>query len=294
MLLSMTGFGEARRRFDGLAVAVEVRSINSRFLKVSTRATEGFAALEPHVEALVRQFVKRGTIQVSLRIERTRQPEDFRINIAVVECYRRQLEQFVATDANLGPITLNTLLSLPGTVEEFGELSRRASDDWPAIESVVREALQSLTAMRAEEGRAMEAALRENLSTISAALCEIERRAPHVVEAYRLRIEERLNRLLAGFEKAVEPSDIAREVGLMADRADISEELVRLRSHVEQMLSVLDSADSAGRKLEFLTQEMFREANTIGSKAGDLEIARHVIEIKSAVERIREMVQNVE
>lgn len=275
-------------------MVVEVRSINSRFLKVSVRTSEGFGSLEPHIESLVRSGVKRGAIQVAVRIERMHSPDDYRINAGVLAGYRRQIAALAAADPSLGAVSLDTLLALPGAVEETGALAHRASDDWPAIEAAVREAIDALTAMRAGEGRAMEISLRENLAAIAAAVSEVERRAPLVVEAYRARIEERLNKLMAGFERAVEPSDIVREVGLMADRADISEEVVRLRSHVEQFLATMDLPESAGRKLEFLTQEMFREANTIGSKAGDLEISRHVIEIKAAIERIREMVQNVE
>lgn len=290
----MTGFGEARCQYEGLAVAVEVRSINSRFLKVSVRTSEGFGGIEPHIESLVRGGVKRGTIQVAVRIERLHSPDDYRINTGVVAEYRRQIAALTAADPSLGSVSLDTLLGLPGAIEEIGALAHRANDDWPAIEAAVREAIQALAAMRAGEGRAMEVSLRENLAAIAAAVSEVERRAPLVVEGYRARIEERLNKLMAGFERAVEPSDIVREVGLMADRADISEEVVRLRSHVEQFLATMDLPESAGRKLEFLTQEMFREANTIGSKAGDLEISRHVIEIKAAIERIREMVQNIE
>jgi len=290
----MTGFGEARCQHDGLAVAVEVRSINSRFLKISVRTSDGFGGIEPRIESLVRANVKRGTIQVVVRIERLHSPDDYRINTGVVAGYRRQIAAMTATDPTLGSVSLDALLALPGAVEEIGALAHRASDDWPAIESVVVEALRALAAMRANESRAMEANLRENLATIATAVSEVERRAPLVVEAYRARIEERLSKLMAGFERAVEPSDIVREVGLMAERADISEEIVRLRSHVEQFLATMDLPESAGRKLEFLTQEMFREVNTIGSKAGDLDISRHVIEIKAAIERIREMVQNVE
>lgn len=293
-MLSMTGFGEARCQYEGLAVGVEVRSINNRFLKVNVRASDGFGSIEPLIESLVRASVKRGTIQVAVRIERLHSPDDYRINAAVVAGYRRQIAAMTAADPTLGSASLDALLALPGAVEEIGALAHRASDDWPAIETVVVEALRALAVMRANEGRAMEANLRENLATIATAVSEVERRAPLVVEAYRARIEERLNKLMAGFERAVEPSDIVREVGLMAERADISEEIVRLRSHVEQFLATIDLPESAGRKLEFLTQEMFREANTIGSKAGDLDISRHVIEIKAAIERIREMVQNVE
>lgn len=129
---------------------------------------------------------------------------------------------------------------------------------------------------------------------VGTALDEVHRRAPLVVEAYRRRLAERLDKTLADFDVVADPADVLREVGLFADRSDISEEIVRLRSHVEQFEATIELPESSGRKLEFLAQEMVREANTIGSKANDVEITRHVIEIKAAVERIREMIQNVE
>jgi len=166
--------------------------------------------------------------------------------------------------------------------------------DWPLVEQALKTALSNLDSMRTDEGKAMGVDLVENCGTISRELEAITARAPQVVEAYRTRLTERVNKLLAEYDVRLEPSDVIREVGLFAERSDISEELVRLRSHVEQFSSVMSLAQSSGRKLDFLTQEMFREANTIGSKANNAEIARHVVEIKAAIERMREMIQNVE
>ena len=140
----------------------------------------------------------------------------------------------------------------------------------------------------------MEADLRANCAAAVASLDEVQKRAPLVRDAYRARLEERLKRTIAEMEIVLDPADILKEVGLFAERSDISEEVVRLRSHFRQFEGMMASPESSGRKLEFLTQEMFREVNTIGSKANDVEIARHVIEIKAAVERLREMIQNVE
>ncbi len=133
-----------------------------------------------------------------------------------------------------------------------------------------------------------------NLRAVAASLDEVQLRAPLVAQTYRDRLTERLNKIIADHGITLEPSDVIKEVGLFADRSDISEEIVRLRSHLDQFTTIMEKAESSGRKLEFLTQEMVREGNTIGSKANDVEIARHVIEIKTAIERIREMIQNVE
>lgn len=300
MLLSMTGFGEAAHQQDGLAVAVEIRSINSRYLKLSLRCTEGYGALEPRIEATVRKSIRRGTVQVNLRIDQTKSPDDYRINLDVLSGYRSQLKQWLQSESVADPrlaedtVPSWALLGLPGAVEEASSTSADLDEQWPLIEQTLHSALEKLSAMRQDEGRAMAEDLAENCRYALEHLGKISRRAPLVVEDYRQRLTERLNRTLAEFEVAVEPAELVREVGLFAERGDISEEIVRLRSHVEQFQQTIEAEDLAGRKLEFLTQEMFRETNTIGSKANDVEIAKHVIEIKSAIERLREMVQNIE
>jgi len=294
LLLSMTGFGEAHRRQDGLAVMVEVRTINSRYFKISVRCTDGYGALEPEIEALVRKHVRRAMVQVNVRIERAHSPEDYQVDAAVLESYRWQIDALRAKWDLREAVPLESLLLLPGVVRESGLFVTDAAEVWPLVGEAMEAAMEGLQKMRAEEGRAMAADLTANCRLIRDSLGEVESRAPGVVEAYRQRLAERLNKVLVDFDVTLDPSDVLKEVGLFADRSDISEEIVRLRSHVEQFEATTDTPDSSGRKLEFLTQEMVREANTIGSKANDVEISRHVIEVKSAVERIREMIQNVE
>lgn len=294
MLLSMTGFGEAHCQQDGLAVSVELRCINSRYLKLSIRAGEGYGSLEPQIESLMRKQIRRGTIQVMVRVDRGKSPDDYQINTRVLDGYRQQLLA-VHKQWNLPqPVPLESLLLLPGVVDENSAGSARAADDWPLIHQALEAAMKSLEQMRIEEGRAMAADLKANCDSMAASLDEVRRRAPLVVESYRARLEERLTRILAEFEVTLDPADVLKEVGFFAERSDISEEVVRLRSHLEQFEAIMQLPESSGRKLDFITQEMVREANTIGSKANDVEIARHVIEIKATVERIREMVQNVE
>ena len=185
-------------------------------------------------------------------------------------------------------------MPLPGVVDDASGEAVDATADWPVIQRTVQAALENLGRMRGEEGRAMAVDLAANCRAAAASLDQIERRAPVVIEEYRNRLFERLKRTLAELDVALEPADVIKEVSLFADRSDISEEIVRLRSHLEQFQATMELPESSGRKLDFLTQEMFREANTIGSKANDVEIARHVIEIKTAIERIREMIQNIE
>ncbi len=290
----MTGFGEAHCQRDGLALSVEVRTINSRYLKLTTRTSEGYAALEPHIEALVRKRIRRGTVQVTVRVDRVRSGDEYRLNVDVLAGYRRQIETLRDQWQPDRPVPLENLLLLPGVIAENVAAAHDASEDWSAISETLQGAIDQMERMRSEEGRAMAADLRANGLAAAASLQEIERRSPLVIEAYRTRLAERVQKAIAEFQVTLDPADLLREVSLFADRSDVSEEVVRLRSHLDQFDKLLEAPESPGRKLDFLTQEMLREANTIGSKANDVDIARHVIDIKTAIERIREMIQNVE
>jgi uncharacterized protein (TIGR00255 family) len=290
----MTGFGEARRQTGRMSIAVEVRTINSRHFKLSYRASEGYALLEPEVEAATRDVIRRGTVQLNLRVERPAAAEDFRINTDVLESYRRQLEEYTTRREWNVRIDLQTLLALPGVVAEEPWADEDPHEDWPEIEPVVQEALAALSKMRAEEGVALAADLAHNGRQILELLDAIAKRAPEVVQAYQARLTTRVEQALSDLNVTVDPADLVREVALFADRGDISEEIVRLRSHLQQYEAALMLPESSGRKLEFIAQEMGREINTIGSKANDAEIARLVVEIKTALERIREQIQNVE
>jgi uncharacterized protein (TIGR00255 family) len=290
----MTGHGEAHRHERNVVVAVEVRTINNRYFKLNVRSSENYAALEPQIEDVVRQQVRRGTVQVTLRVDREPTPDDYVLNEVVLASYRQQLELMHEKLHIPEPVRLETLLNLPGVVNEKFSHDDAIESEWPIVKQTLLEALTKLDHMRQEEGRAMTTDLTANCRLLGTELAAVEKRAPGVVEHYRTRITERLNKLLSELGVSVQPSDIIREVGLFADRSDISEEMVRLKSHLEQFAVFMNERESNGRKLDFLIQEMFRETNTIGSKSNDAEIARHVVEMKTAIERMREMIQNVE
>jgi uncharacterized protein (TIGR00255 family) len=290
----MTGFGEARSQTDGLAVAVEVRTINSRHFKLSFRASEGYAALEPEIETATREIIRRGTVQLNLRVDRQAAVEDYRINTAVVENYRRQLEQYTGRSEWNDPNDMRMLLSLPGAVDESAGANHDPHEDWPSIEPVIIAALSATANMRAQEGVALAADLAHNGRQILELLDAIAKRSPEVTQSYQLRLKQRVEQALSDLNVTLQPADLLREVSLFADRSDVSEEIVRLRSHLQQYEAALMLPESSGRKLEFIAQEMGREINTIGSKANDAEISRLVVEIKTALERIREQIQNVE
>jgi uncharacterized protein (TIGR00255 family) len=290
----MTGFGEAHVREADVAVSVEVRTVNNKYFKLTVKCGEGYGVLESEIEQAVRDQIRRGSIQVGLRVERAKSADDYLIDKAVLAAYRKQLQALHSEWHVAESVPLETLLSLPGAVVENPNRTSDAAAQWPLIKKTLAAAMQNLAKMRIDEGRAMATDLRSNCSVVLAELSKIEARAPLVVDAYRKRLHERVQAALAEYQVTLDPSDLIKDVAIFSDRGDIAEETVRLRSHLEQFEAFMQGEESPGRKLEFLTQEMFREINTIGSKANDVEISRHVIEIKTAVERIREMIQNVE
>lgn len=296
MLLSMTGYGEARHQSDTLTLAIELRSVNNRYLKVSLRATEPYHLLEPEFERVIRNQVRRGTVQVHVRCERQYAPTDFRVNTVALRGYLTQLRAVAAelgmTDQ--GAALIGPVLALPGVVPEPGNTPHILAEEWPLIQRVLNEALAKLQTMRQEEGRAMAQELLQHRDSIATHLDRIRRRAPDIVDAYRDRLHERVRKLLGELDVKIDRSELIKEVSIFAERSDIAEEVVRLASHLDQFQEIMNEPESPGRKLEFLTQEMSREVNTIGSKASDVEISRQVVEIKGTLEKIRELVQNVE
>lgn len=289
----MTGFGEAHSTTGPLQVSAEVRTINSRHLKVSLRCAEGYGSIEPLVEEVVRRTIRRGTAQVNLRTVRTSGADDYRVNIPLLRAYAAQLEQaFPHRDGAASYIA--ALLQLPGVVEEQRGMSDDPQQDWESIEPVLEQACLRADAMRRREGQALAADLLDQCNTIGQQLEVVAERSPLLGDEYRSRLTERVERSLASLGVTVQPVDLVREVALFCDRSDISEEIVRLRSHLQQFHSTVTEAEGGGRKLEFISQEMGREVNTIGSKANDTLISARVVEMKTALERIREQVQNVE
>jgi uncharacterized protein (TIGR00255 family) len=291
VLLSMTGFGEARIQDDRWTVTAEVRTVNNRHLKLNARISEPYSSLEPEVERMVRESVRRGTVQLILRIERPRRVEDYRLNLIALESYRNQLQSLQAGGTQ---VEIATLLVLPGVVEERRSAVDEPREDWPELARLIGASLQMLQKSRAEEGRVMAnellalgQSIRENLERVAA-------RGPEVVTSYQKRLTERVQNLIRDQGVVLEAKDLIREVAIHAERADVAEEITRLRAHLDQYAEVINEPESSGRKLEFVVQEMGRETNTIGSKANDLEISRSVVEMKGALEKIRELIQNVE
>ncbi|MCA9265438.1 MAG: YicC family protein [Planctomycetales bacterium] len=291
----MTGHGDGSAKKSGLRALVEIRSVNNRYFKFVFRGgPEASGALESRVEGVVRQRMRRGSVTVHLRLDRDVAPENFRVNVDVLQSYVEQIQKGWPSSNVDTAALLPALVSLPGVTLEMVNDQDTLDADWEAIGPALDKALGAIDAMRTAEGQAMTVDLQSNLQEIAGHLTAIEARAPEVVAAYGGRLTERINHLLSKHDVEVQPGDLIREVGVFAERSDIAEETVRLRSHLSQFNDVMGNRESSGRKLEFLVQEMFRETNTIGAKGNDAEIARRVVEIKTSIERIREMIQNIE
>ena len=297
MLLSMTGFGEARHQTDSLSAAIEVRSVNNRHLKVTVRGTEPYPMLEAELEKVVRKHVRRGTLLIHVRVQRQAASPDLALNTATLASYLRQIREACesAGTPQFIPPLLAGVLSLPGVAPESTRAGAPPEDEWPVVERTLEAALKNLDRMRRDEGRAMAAELLQLHKQIGEELAAIRVHLPEVMHEYRQRILERVRQAVGDVGVAVEPHHLVREVALYADRTDVAEEVTRLTAHLEQFAQIVNNdEDGAGRKLEFVVQEMGRETNTLGSKAGDVAISRRAIEIKAALEKIRELVLNVE
>jgi uncharacterized protein (TIGR00255 family) len=292
----MTGYGDANHHGDRLSVSIELRAVNNRYLKITLRAAEPYNLLEAEFEKVVRRTVRRGALQVHLRVQRQFAAQDFQINGVALRSYLQQVRT-VAEEAHLpdrGQALMAAALTLPGVVPEPASGSFRVDEEWPVIEQTLEHALGRLQSMREEEGRAMARELMQLRDQIAAELDKIRQRSPLVAVLFRDRLLERVRSLLSELDVQIDRSDLIKEVSIFAERSDVAEEVTRLASHLDQFREILNEPESAGRKLEFLTQEMFRETNTIGSKASDVDVSRFVVEIKSALEKVRELIQNVE
>lgn len=293
MAVSMTGCGEGVASEGGSTCRVELRGVNNKHFKLSLRAREGFSTLEPRIEAAIRGRVRRGTVQVTLDVTGPAAMPARRLDKTQLSAYLDDLADFCATHDLPLPMSAEALLGLPGILLDEQADPATADRTWPLVARALEVALDRYDQMRRTEGATLAADMRSGCGEIATLAAGIRERVPEVVVAYRDRLLERVGKLLADRASTLSDADVAREVALVADRTDIAEELVRLQSHLDQFDRLLDE-DSPGRALDFLAQELGREANTIASKSLDVRIAHAVVEIKTRIERLREQAQNIE
>ncbi len=294
MISSMTGFGQACTECDGVVYTVEVRSVNNRYFKAQMRLPDIAAFMEGDIEKLHRDRIQRGTVSYSLRMKNVSGRALFDIDEFTLKAYIERLHGLLSEGNGACRIDLAALLNLPGIVqpvipdEEVVDKMRRTVLD------LSKKAIDQLLKSRRVEGSELAQDLLKNCEAIETHLEAIRQQAAGVVREYYEKLRRRVDDLLANAQLTIVEEQLSRETAIYADRCDIAEEISRLDGHVRQFRQSITGGEAVGRRLDFITQEMLREANTIGSKSANAEIIRRVIDIKCAVDRLKEQVQNVE
>jgi len=297
MIKSMTGFGRSELNDEKKTVIVELRSVNNKYLKINIRMPELLTGFEDKIEKLLKKELVRGTINLTIEYKTCDQVSKCVINKDILKEYHNIISEAREEISIKQDVTLDNLISLPGVLEFKKDSGNGKTEDggfWQELEQLVRLSVNDLMKMREAEGQNLRIEINKWKDKISVLLDKIETMAPEVVSEYSSRIQERVSTLLAGTKSKIEKSDLLKEIAIFADRCDISEELGRLRSHILLFNDVMDNEEPNGRKLEFIVQEMFREANTIASKANNSDIIKDVISIKTEIERIKEQILNIE
>lgn len=294
MIASMTGFGRAQAEAGGFVATVELRSVNSRFCEVSTRLPREVAERDTEVQRLVKDAVSRGRVSVSVQLDSaSRSERSVTVDPDAVRTYRRALDEIrEAAGLEDVPFELDHLLRFPDLFVPRPEDPDAGEHAWAAVRRAVQAGLEALSAMRRQEGLALRTELLGRIDRIEASLAVVEARVPLRLPEIRDRLRQRLEDLLQ--DARVNPERLEQEIAYIADRIDVTEECVRLRSHLDLFRQALDTPEAVGRKLNFLSQEMNREVNTIGSKANDAEVAHVVVAMKEDLEKIKEQIENVE
>jgi uncharacterized protein (TIGR00255 family) len=294
MINSMTGYGEAEGEVNGVTYAVEIKTVNNRYFKAAMKLPETVAFLEEDVERLLRQNLSRGSVNYVLRLKNVPANVLFDIDEPALRVYMERLGRVASSVDISGAIDVSGLLNLPGILVPVSPDEEAAGLIRDVVLRITQEAVDRLKKMRATEGAALAADLENNCKAMREDLEQIRARNPVVLQEYRKKLKKRVDELLAEVKLRLDEETLAREVAIFADRSDVSEEIARLGSHLEQFAENCRVSTQAGRRLEFISQEMLREANTIASKASDGEITRCVVDIKCRIDRIKEQVQNVE
>ncbi len=294
MIKSMTGYGRAEAIINDKKVSIEIKSLNHRFLEIFVRLPGVFSPLEPEVKRKVTDRFARGRIEISIRRDADQSANSegrLELNMPLIRNYYGMLSALKQEFQLKDEINLGLLLGIKDAVT-VAETEIDLAQVWGSLQAVLEEAMDNLENMRAQEGGIIGKDLQDRLGLLDSFLMRIKDKSPQVVSEYQKRLSERVKDLMGNFP--VDDARLAQEVAIMAERSDITEEIVRFQSHLIQMDSIMRSNEAIGRKIDFLLQEMNREANTIGSKSPDAEISQIVVDIKTELSRLREQIQNIE
>lgn len=294
MIKSMTGFGRCEAEINGREITVEIKSVNHRYFEFSCRTPRGYNFLDDKLKSYVNSRVSRGKIDMFVTIGASDEtPSEVTVNHQLVSGYLNAMKEISETYDISNDVTVVSLSRFPEvfTVHKAAEDEEQITED---VLSVAKTALDSFVSMRETEGEKMKADILSRAKTILTIVEEIEERSPQTVKEYEARLLEKIKQTLENYDVNVDEQRVLTEVAVFADKIAVAEETVRLRSHFDQLEKFLEYSESVGRKIDFIIQEMNREANTIGSKVQDAVLAHKVVDIKSEIEKIREQVQNIE
>ena len=294
MIKSMTGFGRCRTVLHGREISVEIKSVNHRFFEFSCRTPKGYGFLDDKLKALVNSRVSRGKIDMFVTVGTAEDtPAEVKINHSLVSGYINAMKEIAETYGIENDVTVTAISRFPDvyTVSKAQEDEEEITAD---VLEAANTAIDGFIAMREAEGEKMKADILGRAEVILATVEEIEERSPQTVKEYEERLLDRINKTLLDYNINIDEQRVLTEVAVFADKVAVAEETVRLRSHFAQLSKIMESQTPIGREIDFIIQEMNREANTIGSKVQDAEIAHKVVKIKSEIEKMREQIQNIE
>ena len=292
MIRSMTGFGRGEATVDGRDITVEIKSVNHRYFEFNCRTTRGFGFLEEKLKSYIKERVSRGKIDMFVSLSQKEDTEAIvKINPSLALGYINALKKLSDEYGVKDDISVSTV-SAYSDIFQVHKAPEDEEEVWNAVKPVLDTALNNFITMRETEGEKMKADVMSRAKHILSIVDEIESRSPERVKEYETRLKERIEELLGSAD--YDEQRVITEVAIFADKVAVDEETVRLRSHFDQLKSLMDSDGEVGRKLDFIIQEMNREANTIGSKANDSSLSHMVVDIKAEIEKIREQIQNIE
>ena len=291
---SMTGFGSARADGKDELITVELSSVNNRYLKINSKIPEALYPFEREIEEEITKNVVRGTVYLTISVQSPQIDGANKIDEQVAANYIKQVRALAKHHKLSNQISLDALLALPNVIRSRVSSDKDKQALWSNVRTVLDKALANLCKMRAIEGEKVKREMVQRISVLEKGLEKMEKRRPQMLEDYKKRFQTRLQALLKESGVSMPEEGILREVAIFADRADIAEEINRLKSHFSQFLAALDAKDAPGKKLDFITQELLREVNTIGSKSNDAESTQIVVDMKTEIDKIKEQIQNVE